>query len=159
MSNTNAGPHELYVWFAENRGSERDGELFIRAWTSDADRVSNLQIAIGRPPEKFTTQPIETNTQVADALEALMQDIEDLKHDNASMLDSLTKESVARCEAEDALAALTLENQRLRVDAERYRWATATEDNASTLHSILLCHAGDQAKIDERVDEYVKGGS
>jgi hypothetical protein len=52
---------------------------------------------------------------------------------------------------------LTLENQRLRVDAERYRWSTATEDNASALHSVLLCHAGDQAKIDERVDEYMKG--
>jgi hypothetical protein len=42
-------------------------------------------------------------------------------------------------------------------DATRYRWSTATEDNASTLHSVLLCHAGDQAKIDERVDEYMKG--
>ena len=86
--------------------------------------------------------------------ETLTQDIEDLKHDNASMLDSLTKESTARCEAEDALAALTLENQRLHAEAARYRWSTDTEDNASTLHSILLCHAGDQAKIDARVDEY-----
>jgi hypothetical protein len=40
---------------------------------------------------------------VIDALEALLQDIEDLRHDNASMLGSLTKESVARCEAEDLL--------------------------------------------------------
>jgi hypothetical protein len=58
--------------------------------------------------------------------------------------------------AADALEAITLENERLRADAERYRWSTATEDNASTLHSILLCHAGDQAKIDARVDEYMK---
>lgn len=41
-----------------------------------------------------------------------------------------------------------------RRDAERYRWATALEDNAEMLYSVVLCHGGDQAKIDERVDAY-----
>jgi hypothetical protein len=64
----------------------------------------------------YTTSAIRR--EAAEAITALLRDIEGLKHDNTSMLDSLTKESTARCEAEDALAALTLENQRLRVDAE-----------------------------------------
>lgn len=57
-------------------------------------------------------------------------------------------------EAQRALAVLLAENQQLRAKASRYEWSTAVEDNASTLHSILLCHAGDQAKIDEQVDAY-----
>lgn len=40
------------------------------------------------------------------------------------------------------------------VDAERWRWATALEDNAEMLHSILLCHGGEQEKINERADAY-----
>lgn len=39
-------------------------------------------------------------------------------------------------------------------DAERYRWATALDDNAETLYSIVLSYGGDQAKINERVDAY-----
>lgn len=42
----------------------------------------------------------------------------------------------------------------MRKDAERYRWATANEGNAETLNSIVICHNGDQAKINERVDVY-----
>ena len=41
-----------------------------------------------------------------------------------------------------------------REDAERYRWATALDDNSETLHSIVLSYGGDQAKINERVDVY-----
>jgi hypothetical protein len=39
-------------------------------------------------------------------------------------------------------------------DAAPYRWAIEIEDNASTLHSIVLCHEGETEKIGERVDEY-----
>ena len=39
-------------------------------------------------------------------------------------------------------------------DAERWRWATAVDENAQTLHSIVLCHGGDQQKINERADFY-----
>ncbi len=42
-----------------------------------------------------------------------------------------------------------------RKDAERYRWAIEFEDNAETLHSVVICHAGDIEKINERVDSYV----
>jgi hypothetical protein len=31
------------------------------------------------------------------------------------------------------------------------------EDNASTLHSIILCHEGETGKIGERADEYRAG--
>src|ERR1700761_6580493 len=48
--------------------------------------------------------------EILSQVETLAQDIEDLKRDNASMLDSLTKESTARCEAEDALEALKAQN-------------------------------------------------
>ncbi|WP_368647767.1 hypothetical protein ABRZ00_12975 [Castellaniella ginsengisoli] len=41
-----------------------------------------------------------------------------------------------------------------RADAERYRWATALDDNSETLHSIVLSYGGDQAKVNERVDVY-----
>jgi hypothetical protein len=41
-----------------------------------------------------------------------------------------------------------------RKDAERYRWSIDIEENANTLHSIVLCHEGDTEKIGERVDEY-----
>lgn len=51
-------------------------------------------------------------------------------------------------------AALFQAAKEVNLEAARYRWSSATEDNASTLHSILLCHAGDQAKIDARIDEY-----
>lgn len=46
------------------------------------------------------------------------------------------------------------EVQALRKDAERYQWATALDDNAETLYSIVLSYGGDQAKINERVDAY-----
>lgn len=39
-------------------------------------------------------------------------------------------------------------------DAARWRWATAVDDNAEMLHSIVLCHGGDQQKINERADFY-----
>lgn len=39
-------------------------------------------------------------------------------------------------------------------DAERWRWATALDDNAETLHSIVISYGGDQAKINERADAY-----
>jgi hypothetical protein len=39
-------------------------------------------------------------------------------------------------------------------DAARWRWATTVDDNAETLHSIMLCHGGDQRKINERADFY-----
>lgn len=46
------------------------------------------------------------------------------------------------------------ESGRDREDAERYRWATALDDNTHTLHSIVLSYGGDQAKINECVDVY-----
>lgn len=39
-------------------------------------------------------------------------------------------------------------------DAERYRWASDLSDNAETFHSVVLCHEGDQDKINERIDSY-----
>ena len=39
-------------------------------------------------------------------------------------------------------------------DAERWRWATAIDENTQTLHSIVLCHGGDQQKINARADFY-----
>lgn len=50
---------------------------------------------------------LEANAALIALLRASLRKVEDeveaLKHDNASMLDSLTRESVARCEAEDML--------------------------------------------------------
>jgi hypothetical protein len=59
----------------------------------------------------------------------LLQDIEDLKHDNASMLDSLTKESVARCEAEDKLEIATQELKNI-ANADTIAWDDPTEYEA-----------------------------
>ncbi|WYX32167.1 hypothetical protein WJ976_12985 [Achromobacter denitrificans] len=39
-------------------------------------------------------------------------------------------------------------------DAERWRWATAIDENVQTLRSIVLCHGGDQQKINARADFY-----
>lgn len=39
-------------------------------------------------------------------------------------------------------------------DAERWRWATASDGNADKLCSIVLCHGGYQDKINERADFY-----
>ena len=65
----------------------------------------------------------------ANALDGLTQDIEDLKHDNASMLDSLTKESVARCEAEDRLEIATQELKNI-ANADTIAWDDPTEYEA-----------------------------
>jgi len=39
-------------------------------------------------------------------------------------------------------------------DAARWRWATATDENAEGLYTIVLCYGGDQQKINERADFY-----
>lgn len=52
------------------------------------------------------------------------------------------------------LAPLASEAVRDVEDAERWRWATAIDENAQTLHSIVLCHGGDQQKINARADFY-----
>lgn len=39
-------------------------------------------------------------------------------------------------------------------DAERWRWATASDGNADKLCSIVLCHGGYQEKINDRADFY-----
>jgi hypothetical protein len=44
---------ELYVWFADNKGSERDGERFLRAWTSEVSKIEGLRNAIGREPTTY----------------------------------------------------------------------------------------------------------
>jgi hypothetical protein len=61
--------------------------------------------------------------------ETLLQDIEDLKHDNMSMLDSLTKESAARCEAEDRLEIATQELKNI-ANADTVAWDDPTEYEA-----------------------------
>lgn len=47
-----------------------------------------------------------------------------------------------------------IDRQQRAGDAGRWRWATAIDENAQTLHSIVLCHGGDQQKINERADFY-----
>ncbi|MFY3300203.1 hypothetical protein ACOTEY_00460 [Achromobacter xylosoxidans] len=39
-------------------------------------------------------------------------------------------------------------------DAERWRWATATDENAQMLYTIVQAYGGDQQKINERADFY-----
>ncbi|MCZ8436838.1 hypothetical protein [Achromobacter xylosoxidans] len=39
-------------------------------------------------------------------------------------------------------------------DAERWRWATATDENAQMLYTIVQAYGGDQKKINERADFY-----
>lgn len=39
-------------------------------------------------------------------------------------------------------------------DAERWRWATATDENAQMLYVIVQAYGGDQQKINERADFY-----
>lgn len=53
-----------------------------------------------------------------------------------------------------ALAAVTAERDRLREDAERYRWASSGVHEAETLVSIVNCHGGYAEKVAERVDVY-----
>jgi hypothetical protein len=67
--------------------------------------------------------------EAAAALEALLQDIEDLRHDNASMLGSLTKESAARCEAEGGLKIATQELKNI-ANADTIAWDDPTEYEA-----------------------------
>lgn len=53
-----------------------------------------------------------------------------------------------------ALSAVTAERDRLRKDAERYRWASSGVHEAETLVSIVNCHGGYAEKVAERVDVY-----
>jgi len=53
-----------------------------------------------------------------------------------------------------ALSAVTAERDRLREDAERYRWASSGVHEAETLVSIVNCHGGYAEKVAERVDVY-----
>lgn len=39
-------------------------------------------------------------------------------------------------------------------DAERWRWATATDESAQVLYTIVQAYGGDQKKINERADFY-----
>lgn len=39
-------------------------------------------------------------------------------------------------------------------NSARYLWATALEDNADILYSVVISHAPDQEKINKSVDEY-----
>lgn len=50
----------LYVWFSENNGTERAGEQFIRAWTSDPTKASGLKSAIGKEPVIYYAAPGDT---------------------------------------------------------------------------------------------------
>jgi hypothetical protein len=78
------------------------------------DRLNGAGLRMATPSECVT------------ALTTLLQDIEDLKHDNASMLDSLTKESVARCEAEDKLEIATQELKNI-ANADTVEWDDPTQ--------------------------------
>jgi hypothetical protein len=49
--------NDIYIWFAENNGTERNGEQFIRAWTGDPERVESLRRAIGKKPTKYAIAP------------------------------------------------------------------------------------------------------
>ncbi len=53
-----------------------------------------------------------------------------------------------------ALSAVTAERDRLRKDAERYRWVSSGLHEAETLVSIVNCHGGYAEKVAERVDVY-----
>ncbi|CAB3914103.1 hypothetical protein LMG26841_05153 [Achromobacter dolens] len=45
-------------------------------------------------------------------------------------------------------------DQQRAEDAERWRWATATDENAQMLYTIVQAYGGDQKKINERADFY-----
>lgn len=68
-------PTEIYVWFADNKGTERDGERFIRAWTMDPVRADGLRGAIGRAPAVYRTieasQSAGVTDDIAEGLEIL----------------------------------------------------------------------------------------
>lgn len=59
-------PTEIYVWFADNKGTERDGERFIRAWTMDPVRADGLRGAIGRAPAVYRTIEASQSAGVTD---------------------------------------------------------------------------------------------
>ena len=81
--------------------------------------------------QPVVNQQMTTDTTLADTQRAIIEAAEQRGYERA----------IAECSQD-------------REDAERYRWATALDDNSETLHSIVLSYGGDQEKINERVDVY-----
>jgi predicted Zn-ribbon and HTH transcriptional regulator len=60
--------NDIYIWFAENNGTERNGEQFIRAWTGDPERVESLRRAIGKEPMQYRAALAQPSDAAAPAL-------------------------------------------------------------------------------------------
>ena len=71
-----------------------------------------------------------------------------------SLWDTLSREAAARIRALKQPQAGNDSGQQRAEDAERWRWATATDENAQGLYTIVQCYGGDQKKINERADFY-----
>lgn len=90
-------------------------------WMKDGENEANADHIAASNPENVLA--------LLSQVETLQRDIDDLKHDNASMLDSLTKESVARCEAEDKLEIATQELKNI-ANADTVEWDDPTQYEA-----------------------------
>ncbi|TCK87315.1 Lar family restriction alleviation protein [Paraburkholderia sp. BL9I2N2] len=101
---------DLYVWFADPKpvyGS--DGERFIRAWTSDADKVADLRDAIGKEPARYFAAPTaQGGAQDRDAvLEEAAQAAIKCQHGKTYEVDARIYWNNGIAEAVDAIRALS----------------------------------------------------
>ncbi len=80
-----------------------------------------------------------------------------IKHEWASLISDSFAKALRDWAHAYARASVLAESQQHVGDADdaaRWRWATTVDENAETLHSIVVCHGGDQQKINERADFY-----
>ncbi|KDC22947.1 hypothetical protein AZ20_4234 [Bordetella bronchiseptica E014] len=102
----------------------------------------------------YSMQPIKMATaQAEDSAKGVGADVAlpPLPHPTAHRRHAMFAGSQMTSYAKEAVLA---DRQQRAGDADRWRWATAIDENAQTLHSIVLCHGGDQQKINERADFY-----
>jgi len=153
---------ELLEQLQEKLDPHRDAVLWgdvcdalRRAQPAEAEGVSSARLMntlaelARRAPLRTLHTICETQRQVSTVkLERYLEPVGDTLADYAFTLRIYFDKLSA------TLSAVTAERDRLREDAERYRWASSGVHEAETLVSIVNCHGGYAEKVAERVDVY-----
>lgn len=136
---------ERLGWF--QRSTQRGASMSVTLASQLSDDITSTLTAYQdlttRLLSQSSAQEVLIGEHVAKQREAEAE-VEALKADNASMLDSLTKESTARCEAEE--------------DAARYRWIRQSHwyvglEPEGDLEGVSWCnYNSDKKPLDDYVD-------
>jgi hypothetical protein len=155
--------HERYVTVPLETGGDAAPQV---AGLPNNAQIKMMFVAHGEPnPKQCHIDAARNLLELAAApLAGQAQDQRQVREDSQGLVDSgrLSPEDAAQAPPElsmsmfanraDYEAAKAVQEQ--EKDAARYRWATDLDDNAEKLYSVVMCSAGDQAKINERIDAY-----